>query len=299
MESFSLEIQVELTLACVLQCGFCYTKSHSDLWRSGKSLPFEKLKNILDTLHENPPDFPLERLRFVGTGETLLYKQLLEAISCAKRVFPHVSIVTNGVLLTKEMSEKLIDSGVNEILISITGASPEVYARHQGTGKSLDEVIKQYDMVKKNVEDLCRLRNQKKAPLNILTSFILHEGSQKDFARSLNMWRDVGVNGMFFRPMLSPEPLLSDDYEEFISNNSITASCAMFGKSMQIFVNGDLHICSYQQFKQPRLGNAFESSITKLLNSEKFKRLVDIFHRQYMDVPELCKTCHVGRILFL
>jgi len=143
MKGFTLGFQIDLIFACNLKCNFCAWNDNSDSWRNGERLSFEKLKNVFDTLYENPPDIPLERVGFVGSGEPLLYKQLPEAVSYAKRIFSHVGITTNGVLLTKEVSQKLIDAGANEIIISITGASPEVYAHHQGSGKTFDEVVRQ------------------------------------------------------------------------------------------------------------------------------------------------------------
>lgn len=303
MEGFALAVQIDLTLACNLKCDFCYAKiNKNDLLRTNEQFSFQKLKSIFDTLRENPPDIPVKLLAFTGTGEPLLYKQLPEAVSYAKREIPYVEIVTNGVLLTKEISESLVDAGINEIQISITGASPEVYVHHQGSGKSSNEVIEQYDTVKKNVEDLCHLRNRKKASLNIFISYILHEGSEMDYGRCLNMWRDVGVDSIYFRPKHSQEPLLSEDYEEYIKSNFDTAkssatSCLMFGK-VQIAVNGDLHFCCYLQHEHTRLGNIFETSVTEIIDSERFKYLIDAFHGQYKNVPELCKTCRQGRFLW-
>lgn len=169
----------------------------------------------------------------------------------------------------------------------------------------MTRLLGKYETVKQNVENLCILRNKRTAssPMNVMISTILHEGSKEDFAKSLNMWRNIkgGVNMVLVRTMNGSTQVSSDSYEEYISNDLVsrdgfTPSCTIFGKSMQILANGDLYICCIVN-EQTRLGNIFETNITEILNSEKFKKLVNAFHWQYRDVPEYCKRCALSRSL--
>jgi len=298
--SFTLGFQVDLIWACNLKCPFCCYNNKSDLWRNGEQLSFDKIKSIFELLRQNPPEIPIDRLSFVGSGEPLLYKDILKVVAEAKRFIPYVVITTNGVLLTKDISEKLIDAGIDEIGVSITGATPDTYLEHQGSGRSLDGATKQFNTVKTNIMDLCKLKNEKKRHVNVLISTILHDGSKQDFFKTLNMWRDIGADMVLFRTMNNDKKtaVSSENYSEHISQliqtNGFKSSCTMFGKTMQISPNGNLYICCAIS-ESTLLGNIFETPITELLNSEKFKNFVNAFHGNYQNVPKFCKTCSMGR----
>jgi len=85
-------------------------------------MPFDKLVSIL------------KEAKILGTqhvaisgGEPLFYRRLFDLISeCKKKKFK-VALNTNGSLLTSDMVNKLIDSGLNSIYISLDYYTPNVH----------------------------------------------------------------------------------------------------------------------------------------------------------------------------
>jgi MoaA/NifB/PqqE/SkfB family radical SAM enzyme len=77
---------------------------------------------------------------FGGFGEPLSHPDILQMVAQAKALGATVEMVTNGTLLTREMSRGLIEAGVDMLWISVDGATPESYADVR-LGAALPDVI--------------------------------------------------------------------------------------------------------------------------------------------------------------
>lgn len=73
-------------------------------------------------------------MTLVGLGEPLLHKNIAEFASYAKKkkAANSIHIVSNGVFLTKSMSDKLIDAEVDVLKISVNGLSDQEYEQYAG-----------------------------------------------------------------------------------------------------------------------------------------------------------------------
>jgi radical SAM protein with 4Fe4S-binding SPASM domain len=111
-------IVVETTYECNLRCKTCWFYGKSGIFKDKKisgGLSFEQLKKVVDNVAWFKP-----YLYFTG-GEPLINKSTLPIIKYAKKKGLIVGIVTNGTLLTKENSKKLISSNLDFITVSIDG----------------------------------------------------------------------------------------------------------------------------------------------------------------------------------
>lgn len=71
----------------------------------------------------------VKMLRFAAIGEPLLHPRIAEMVAYAKekQAADRIDIVTNGALLTPELSERLIKAGLTTLRVSIEGLSAEEY----------------------------------------------------------------------------------------------------------------------------------------------------------------------------
>lgn len=103
----------ELTHACNLKCSHCYNAA-------GKSEPDELTREegyqLLQHLRDNGTVGML-----LGGGEPLLRKEFLEWAEFATNCGIHVTVNTNGTLITKEIAQKMRDAGIVNTQISIDG----------------------------------------------------------------------------------------------------------------------------------------------------------------------------------
>ena len=118
------------TFACNFKCRYCI-----------QAVPQEERKNTcnrillsLDTYKKLIDDLiqmgePIPALHFGGHGEPLLHPDIIEMVRYAKEknAAKMVDIVTNGVLLHREMADGLIAAGVDRLRISIQGLEAQRY----------------------------------------------------------------------------------------------------------------------------------------------------------------------------
>lgn len=97
----------------------------------------------------------VKQLLLVGWGEPLLNPRIAEMVAYAEKhqVAERLEIVTNGVLLTHELSDKLIEAGLKRLRISVNGLSSEDYMRHCGRQMDFDRYVEQIRYFYENKRD--------------------------------------------------------------------------------------------------------------------------------------------------
>jgi MoaA/NifB/PqqE/SkfB family radical SAM enzyme len=137
-------IYVEVTNKCNLNCSTCM-RNVWDIEYGGMSAEtFGRILSGLESLDQKPELF------FGGYGEPLSHPACLDMIEQAKTAGHPVSLISNGILLTEQVTCRLIELKLDKLWVSLDGASPECYADVR-LGDALPVVI----------ENLTRLRIQK------------------------------------------------------------------------------------------------------------------------------------------
>ena len=115
---------------CNFRCGFCPTGYKNLVEQAGYKrtvMDFDIFKKAVDGLSEFPD--PIKVMRMNKVGEPLLNPNLSEMIKYAKnsKRINYIDFATNGALLTEELSEKIIDAGLDRLNVSIEGVTSEQY----------------------------------------------------------------------------------------------------------------------------------------------------------------------------
>lgn len=135
-------IYIEITNKCNLTCKTCVRNVWNEelgmmdynLFRKIIS-DTENLYNCLETHSESSlmDYFSPERVKhkltffFGGWGEPLMHPDILQMIRDVKARGWQAELITNGTMLTEEMSLNLIDAGLDFLWVSLDGATPESY----------------------------------------------------------------------------------------------------------------------------------------------------------------------------
>jgi MoaA/NifB/PqqE/SkfB family radical SAM enzyme len=106
------KLYIEPTSKCNLACTMCFRNSWVDEpFSDMEAQVFEKLMN---TLPES-----VEMVFFGGMGEPLAHKDIICMVKRAADKGRRVELLTNGTLLTSEMSAALLDAGLHMLWVSI------------------------------------------------------------------------------------------------------------------------------------------------------------------------------------
>jgi len=101
---------IEITTRCNLRCAFC---ARTSIRRKERDMPLGRFGRLLDLLPH------AWRVTLVGLGEPLLHREVADFVSEASSRGRHVTLATNAVLLTEEMSRRLIGAGLDAVAFSL------------------------------------------------------------------------------------------------------------------------------------------------------------------------------------
>src|SRR3989338_3188320 len=118
MSSYPLIIQIEPTLHCNLECRMCVSPIST---REKRHMRLDEFKRAVDGMPF------LRKISLVGAGEPLLNPDIFDMISYAKSKGLLIGFATNGMSLTNDIAEKIIETRVDWINISIDSADKTRY----------------------------------------------------------------------------------------------------------------------------------------------------------------------------
>ena len=101
---------IEITTRCNLRCAFC---ARTSVRREERDMIPERFGRLLDLLPH------AWRITLAGLGEPLLHAGVADFVSEASSRGRRVTLATNAVLLTEEMSRRLIAAGLDAIVFSL------------------------------------------------------------------------------------------------------------------------------------------------------------------------------------
>lgn len=179
--------------ACALRCPFCPTGRRTGK-RPGAALAFAEFERLMAEL--GPAALQVD---FFNWGEPLLNPELERMIALAKRWRAATVLSTSLDRLDEARAEALVRSGLDVLVASVDGASPESYARYRVGGD--------FERVLGNLRLLLRTR----ARLGARTPFVYwqflvfrHNEHEMEAARALA--RELGVDRIGFRAAVIPDP---------------------------------------------------------------------------------------------
>ena len=138
-------LSIVLTLRCNYACIMCQKSSVNDNpYKNPETIDYDILASFL---RENARYLSLIRLH---GGEPLFYNRISDLIDLLNELKIPFSVISNGYLLTPELSEKLVKNCIG-LSLSIDAVDPEIYAkmRRGGDIKKLTANIQYLNKLKK------------------------------------------------------------------------------------------------------------------------------------------------------
>ncbi|WP_333900172.1 radical SAM protein [Agrobacterium pusense] len=129
--------QIEPTLACALKCPAC-TRLRQISTRPGPHmLDLGRIRLLLRSLRAE--GYTILNIEFCGQGEPLDHKDFPALLAVVKEFYPkaRLRLITNG---NHSYTEKVGTAFIDEVMVSIDGASQESYQKYR-IGGSLNEAL--------------------------------------------------------------------------------------------------------------------------------------------------------------
>lgn len=120
-------------------------------------------------------------------------KDIFSLLEYASRKIPETVLITNGTLLNKEKSEKLILSGISRVGISLDGPTKESYEFVRGKGL--------FEKVLENIKFLVLLKKALKVETHISLDVTLMKPNYKLFSEFIKLAEKLEVDSISFTPL--------------------------------------------------------------------------------------------------
>lgn len=176
----SLQIlEIEITLRCPLRCIHCSVNGGDEK----VDIPIEKFCEIVDDLEK----LGAEGIDIIG-GEPLAYRDIYDALRYAVKKLPKVYLNTAGYFITHKIIEKLKDTGLEYIFVSLDGATPESHEKIRGPGTFY-----------KTCE---AIRNLADAGFFVIVSFVANAENYTEIPKLLEICEEYGAKKLFILSLI-------------------------------------------------------------------------------------------------
>jgi MoaA/NifB/PqqE/SkfB family radical SAM enzyme len=174
------KVYIEPTVACNLECITCFRNDWEQPIGRMSDKTFSHILNALKALD------PIPNVYFGGIGEPLFHPKTIKWISEVKALGVKVEMITNGTILTEKVSQKLVDSGLDVLWVSIDGATPESYSDVR-LGAELPKVLE-------NLKRLFKMRKGGHFPKpEIGVAFVAMKRNITDLPKIIRMGHTFGA----------------------------------------------------------------------------------------------------------
>lgn len=126
----------ETTTECNLECIHC-RRLNTSKELSKKDLTTQEGYTFIDSIQQLNPSTILV---FSG-GEPLYRRDIFELANYAVQKNLTVALATNGTLIDQDIAQKILQSGIHRVSVSIDGASPEVHDSFRQVKGSYDRAL--------------------------------------------------------------------------------------------------------------------------------------------------------------
>ncbi len=277
-------LQFDITNMCNLSCPGCLTGMGYNKNNQGM-MPHEGFRKVIDEVGGSTALAVL-----YNSGEPLLHPGALEMIRHLTRSRIASVISTNGhfVRNAKE-AEELVASGLSVMVVSLSGATREVYEYYH-RGGNFDQVIRGVRHVRQARKTL-----RKKTPI-IIFRFLVMEHNIHETQAMICLAKKEGcdwfeLRTVNWRPCLIEKTPVFIDHEKEPPARKTSRRCLWPWLVSVIDWNGDLYPCCFFRLGLPDMGNAFKTGgIKEIWKNESYNRFRKSIRRG-TDCPAACRDC--------
>lgn len=282
-------VQMFPVYACNFKCSFCIhsiPQKERGYIADKAFMDFELYKKAIDDIAQFPQK--IKMLRFAATGEPLLHKQIVEMVKYAneKNIANSIELLTNAALLTKEVSDKLIDSGLNWLRISIEGLSSGKY-------KEICAADIEFEMIVENIKYFYENKKDTKVYIKIIDC-ALDEGEEEKFHQIFGGICDkIAVEHLYPAVNEIDYSKLSDkDFSLTQNGNELPEIkvCPQPFYMLQVNPEGNIVPCC-SMLTPVVLGNCEKENIVDIWHGKAYKNFQILLLEGKKELNKVCREC--------
>jgi len=294
-------LKVENTNLCNLQCPVCYENRKKHDFEGARGYGRMKIKDFKKIVDELGPW--VFRINLYGFGEPFLYDEIFEMIRYATDHDISVAITSNFNTINQDRINKIIDSGLEHLIISIDGIDQESYTKYKVGGN--------YEKVINNIKQLFQTKKDKKAKYPFMDwQFLIMKHNVSFMDPATRIARDLGIgirfsrigvdlNNEIERKAWLPEEKIRKSLrfeDQVIKKQKKIPLCSWLYRT--VFINWDLGIspcCNYYTGdKTYDFGNMKDSTFNEIWNNANYLDARRMFKKgglRDINISNICFKC--------
>lgn len=292
---------------CNLDCPLCASKNQN--YEKGK-MSFDTFKMVLDKIPS------LRVVILFNWGEPLLHHEIFNIIRESVKRNIYTITHTNFSFKQKEdFFEKLVESGLHQLVISADGASQETYEKYRVKGN--------FDWVKRNMELVTAAKKKLKLrDPKIVWKFLVNRYNEHEINYAKKLAKQIGVELLFDKmgladdiPDLAFPGTLEERMKEWLPQNQNfildyykngnklplnDEACNQLFKSTVINPDGKVTPCCWVTSKENVWGDLTKESFEEIWYNEKYQYSRSLFNNINYDGKvnhTVCTKCEIYKRL--
>jgi radical SAM protein with 4Fe4S-binding SPASM domain len=290
-----ISLSIEPTTACNLGCPEC-PSGLKKFTRDTGNLKTENLSKWLQDIEQK-----LWYINFYFQGEPFIHKDILDQIKWANTRGIYTSTSTNAHFIDEELARKIVESKLDQLIISLDGVTQTVYEKYRING-NLEAVLrgtKNIIQAKRNI--------QSKLP-HVVFQFLVVSHNEHQIEEAKSLASEMGVDEIRFKTAqvydfengneLIPKNEKYSRYKKsssgkWVIKNKLENHCWRMWSGSVITWNGLVVPCCFDKDAKHQLGDLKKSSFLEIWKSERYKRFRFQVQTKRKSI-DICKNCSEG-----
>ncbi len=243
-------------------------------------------------------DFPksIIHIAFYFQGEPLLNKEIYRLIKVTVKRKIWTSLSTNAQVLDAEMAERIVLSGLHQIIISVDGYDEESYRKYR-VGGSFEQCMQAFSYLRK-----AKQKHRRNFP-QIIAQQLVFKHNENQVQESKKAFKKAGADKVVFK---SPQfyhyenavdmMAMNPKYQRYSLENGILEQkrkknkhCFRIWSSGVITQDGFFLPCCYDKDAKFPYGNLNNETFSQIWNNEKMRNFRD---KQRKGEISICENCN-------
>lgn len=293
LRSYPYHYVIDPVNYCILRCPLCPT-GRGTLIRKKGQLSIGDYRRVVDQVAPYALSIDL-----YNWGEPLLHNNVFDMVAYARERRVSAKISTNLNVLNETRIGEIIESGLDELVISLDGADQATYEKYR-VGGDLAKVLW-------GVRELVAEKRRRKSPRPWITvRVLLHRGNEGEIAQIRQLAWSLGVNNVVVAPILvnidrpqDVEEWLPGDsrysYYDYRSREDKTVArtgrCPFLWERMVISWDGGVSPCCWYDNPSNDFGNILKEGVEAIWNGPRYVSARDVFGGCRSGAETICSQC--------
>lgn len=269
--------QVEPTNHCNLKCPMC---PHDLMTRELGFMDLDLYRQAIDQVCDYSASVRLHNM-----GESLFHKRIDEFVKYARAAGIRTTLSTNASALTRRAGERILDAGLDSLLVSFDGTSKETYEYFRAGAR--------YEQVLAKIEEFLAQRERHANQRTRVTMSLINMPMTRSEIQTFKRRWEKRVDAIRIKP-----PRNWDGSSERINalvdlsdQRLIDKPCFWLWSSMVILWDGRAVPCCMDYDAKSLLGNIRDKTLAEIFNDSPIRTLRELHVQNRVQASALCRGC--------